>query len=104
MLPPEEDLSPFTTSAGSPPTTVAFFHGDSDRLFERTTLGVLFIWSIDAWSSPGGPDSQAGMNPSASLRPSTIVSTFFQMPVTWVLRSSVQGPLIQSISPPGPAM
>lgn len=47
-----------------------------------TTLGVSFILSIEAWSSPSGPASQAGMNPSASLRPSTMVSTGVQMSST----------------------
>lgn len=79
MSPPLRALSSPTVSAGSPFATVAFRQGDSVRVREITTLGVLFIWSIEAWSSPSGPASHAGMKPSASLRPSTIVSTGFQM-------------------------
>jgi hypothetical protein len=73
-------------------------------VLEITTLGVLFIQSIDAWSSPSGPDAHAGMNPSASLRPSTMVSTDCMSVSTYELMSSVHGMVIQSISPFGPAM
>ena len=75
MSPPGWALSLFTVSARSPPATTAFSQGDSVRVLEITTLGVLFIQSMDSWSSPSGPDAHAGMNPSASLRPSTMQST-----------------------------
>ena len=75
MSPPGCAFSPFTVSARSPPATTAFSQGDSVRVLEMTTFGVSFIQSIEAGSSPSGRDAQAGMNPSASLRPSTLQST-----------------------------
>jgi hypothetical protein len=90
--------------ARSPPATVALSHGDSVRLLETTTFGVLFMKSIACWGSPGGPACHAGMKPSASLRPSTIRSTFDVIALMYAPTSSVHGNCIQSISPLGPAM